>query len=396
MRTLVTIKTIDDLKPIEGADRIENAIIGGWSVVTQKNIHKVGDNVAYFEIDTFLPEGNPLFDEYVERGTKKSTSPYTDQEVQGHVLRTIKIRGQYSQGTIMPLHEIGLREDSTQEEIQSWMKENGVFKYEPKVNLNTGSAKGSFPSIVIMSNTNNPVQVRKTDSERVQNLSDEWLQSLNAQDWFATEKLDGTSFTAVCDDDGETHIASRNLEISIVPDAEIEADRKRYAEEHKKLAEMEKSFMSRGEEIDYTKLPRIKKVKEKSLYQTIADRLDLFNLMNPGQLIQGEIVGPNIQGNKLNLDNLQLFVFHTEGIDKESTLYKDIVSPREVPKLDMELPTTVSQAIEQVDGMKSTVNPKVLAEGVVWWNRKGEVFTETGMRPNFKAINNKFLLKNGE
>ena len=61
-----------------------------------------------------------------------------------------------------------------------------------------------------------------------------------------------------------------------------------------------------------------------------------------------------------------------------------------------DLPTTVAQAVDQVDGMKSVVNPKVLAEGVVWWNKNNETFPELDDRANFKAINNKFLLKNGE
>ena len=129
MRNLVSIKTIDKIEPIENADRIETAIIGGWSVVTQKGIHTEGDKVAYFEIDTLLPEDNPLFAEYVERGTKTGKSPYTGKKVKGHVLRTIKLRGQYSQGTIMPLSVIGLSADATQEDINAWMESNGVFKY---------------------------------------------------------------------------------------------------------------------------------------------------------------------------------------------------------------------------------------------------------------------------
>ena len=91
MRNLVSIKTIDAITPIENADRIETVTIGGWSVVAQKGIHAEGDKVAYFEIDTLLPEGNPLFSEYIERGTKTGVSPYTDEKVKGHVLRTITV-----------------------------------------------------------------------------------------------------------------------------------------------------------------------------------------------------------------------------------------------------------------------------------------------------------------
>lgn len=131
------------------------------------------------------------------------------------------------------------------------------------------------------------------------------------------------------------------------------------------------------------------------MYQQIAESLNLHGIMQPGQLIQGEIVGPGIQGNKLKLDAIELKVFHTEGIEEDSTLYADVIAPRRVPKLqEFTLPRTIDEAVKQVDGMKSTINPKVLAEGVVWWNVKGEVFPKLGNRANFKAINNKFLLKN--
>ena len=395
MRNLVSIKTIDAITPIENADRIETVTIGGWSVVAQKGIHAEGDKVAYFEIDTLLPEGNPLFAEYIERGTKTGVSPYTDEKVKGHVLRTIKLRGQYSQGTIMPLSAIGLDADATQEDVNTWMEDNGVFKYEPPAVMNSGDIKGTFPSVMIRNGSDNPVQVRKTDSERVQNLSDAFLASLNPADWVATEKLDGTSFTAVCTDAGEVRIASRNYEIEWITDEEIAEDKERYDKELQEAIAAEQDAIARGEDADAIKSPRVKKPKEKSVYQQIAESLNLHDIMQPGQLIQGEIVGPGIQGNKLKLDAIELKVFHTEGIEEDSALYTDVIAPRRVPKLqEFTLPRTIDEAVKQVDGMKSTINPKVLAEGVVWWNVKGEVFLKLGNRANFKAINNKFLLKN--
>lgn len=395
MRNLVSIKTIDAITPIENADRIETVTIGGWSVVAQKGIHAEGDKVAYFEIDTLLPEGNPLFAEYIERGTKTGVSPYTDEKVKGHVLRTIKLRGQYSQGTIMPLSAIGLDADATQEDVNTWMEDNGVFKYEPPAVMNSGDIKGTFPSVMIRNDSDNPVQVRKTDSERVQNLSDAFLASLNPADWVATEKLDGTSFTAVCTDAGEVRIASRNYEIEWITDEEIAEDKERYDKERQEAIAAEQDAIARGEDADAIKSPRVKKPKEKSVYQQITESLNLHDIMQPGQLIQGEVVGPGIQGNKLKLDAIELKVFHTEGIEEDSALYTDVIAPRRVPKLqEFTLPRTIDEAVKQVDGMKSTINPKVLAEGVVWWNVKGEVFPKLGNRANFKAINNKFLLKN--
>ena len=54
-RRLVTIRTIDAITPIEGADRIECAHIGGWTSVVGKGEFQVGQPVLYFEVDSMLP-----------------------------------------------------------------------------------------------------------------------------------------------------------------------------------------------------------------------------------------------------------------------------------------------------------------------------------------------------
>lgn len=65
--------------------------------------------------------------------------------------------------------------------------------------------------------------------------------------------------------------------------------------------------------------------------------------------------------------------------------------PYKVKEYDLPFPTTVDEALAQVDGLKSLVNPDVQAEGIVWWNTEGKAFEELGWRPNFKAINNSYL-----
>lgn len=75
---------------------------------------------------------------------------------------------------------------------------------------------------------------------------------------------------------------------------------------------------------------------------------------------------------------------------------------RELPKeleefkvktYDLPFPETVEEAIAQAYGLKSLLNPNVQAKGIVWWNKERELFEELDFRPNFKAINNKYLLK---
>jgi len=83
-RKLATIRQITNIRPIDGADMIELATVGGWNVVVGKDVgHKVGDMVVYCEIDSFLP----IKDEF-EFLRKSSFKKMGDQE--GFRLKTIK------------------------------------------------------------------------------------------------------------------------------------------------------------------------------------------------------------------------------------------------------------------------------------------------------------------
>ena len=117
--------------------------------------------------------------------------------------------------------------------------------------------------------------------------------------------------------------------------------------------------------------------------------------MSPGQVIQAEVYGEGVQKNPLKITGVDIAVFHTENITEEDGDLCQMAEDKKVPVIDLTLPSTVKEAVDQVYDMKSAINPEVLAEGVVWWNRNGREFPECGYRPNFKAINNKFLLKNG-
>ena len=96
-RNLATIRRIKEIKPIEGADAIELAVVNGWQVVVAKNVgHQVGDLVVYCEIDSFLPI-EPEF-EFLRKSSYKKMG---DQE--GFRLRTIKLRGVFALWRV-PLH----------------------------------------------------------------------------------------------------------------------------------------------------------------------------------------------------------------------------------------------------------------------------------------------------
>lgn len=326
MRKLVTIKTIDSIRPIENADAIESAVIGGWNVVVKKNEFEVGDEVLYFEIDSFLPGNVPEFEFLLPRGAKTEQSPITGEEVTGHVLSTAKLRGTFSQGLVLPLFG-GLTHDSTQEEVEALMASLGVFKWESEI-PEQGIAR--FPG-----------HINKTDSERVQNLSPGFFESLNPDEWVATEKVDGYSTTFWKDEDNVLHVASRRWEVEMNDD-------------HKEMVQ----------------------------------RYRMDELMKPGDWISGELYGEGILKNRLGIKGKDYMGFHCSPGNPVEQLCG-------ITHLSLELPKTIEEAVEQVNGMKSHINPQKQAEGVVWWHKENKEFLELDSRANFKAINNKYLLKNG-
>src|SRR5262249_2168701 len=120
-----------------------------------------------------------------------STSP------PGFRIKTVKLRGQVSQGICFPLSI--LPPGAPDEEGADVTDLLGIYKWEPPLPVNMkGRVKGAFPGFL-----------PKTDETRVQVL-EPVLQRHRGKTFYVTEKLDGTSFTAFLRQ-GKFGICSRNL-----------------------------------------------------------------------------------------------------------------------------------------------------------------------------------------
>lgn len=99
MRELASIQVIKDIQPIKDADNIVVVSILGWKVVSKKGEFSLGDKCVYFEVDSFLP--------IEERYEFLRSSSYRNNDFmgEGFRLKTIKLRGQLSQGLALPLQE---------------------------------------------------------------------------------------------------------------------------------------------------------------------------------------------------------------------------------------------------------------------------------------------------
>ena len=341
MRKMATVRKIDSIRDIPGADSIECCILGGWNVVTRKGEYTAGDLAVYCEIDSWIPyEVAP----FLSRGN----FPRVYNEVKGERLRTVKLRGQLSQGLLLPLKELyGLLQGLNNHFEGQDVSENlGIVKYEAPIPASlAGEIKGMFPS-----------RIPKTDQERIQNLSvelEEWKsQGLT---WEVTEKLDGSSMTVYMID-GEVGVCSRNLDLKRNPDNSLW----RAAIKHK----LEEKLVG---------------------YNNIA--------------IQGELVGNGVQGNMYKMRDQDFYVYDVYDIDA-GRYFTPAERMSLVQALDLlHCPVFKSYWVlttESVADLLQGAEGKSVMGTIAGPEREGLVYKCNDKQVSFKAISNRFLLKSGD
>ena len=264
MRKMASIRSIDNIEPITNADSIEVATVGGWKVVVKKGEFKTNDLVVYLEIDSWVPTSLAPF-------LSKGKEPKVFNGVEGERLRTVKLRGQISQGLLLPIDcttisdgEGNVISVSEGDDVTEFL---GIQKWErPLPTQLRGQAKGNFPSFI-----------RKTDQERCQNLQKNIFVDWKDLEWEISLKLDGSSLTGYYNN-GETGICSRNLEL---------------------MDNDENSGNSFIQTFNSSGL----KDAIKSIGRNVA--------------VQGEMMGEKIQGNRENLTGTILFIFDVFDIDNQ-------------------------------------------------------------------------------
>jgi RNA ligase (TIGR02306 family) len=117
------VARINEIKPIPGADNIEQAIIGGWSSIIQKGQYTEGGLVVVATTDAVIPQ---------ELSDAMNVTNYLRK---GQRVRTVKLRGVYSESLIMPLSLLVGRSKviKTAKEGDDMMENLGVYKYEPPI-----------------------------------------------------------------------------------------------------------------------------------------------------------------------------------------------------------------------------------------------------------------------
>jgi RNA ligase (TIGR02306 family) len=349
MRKLASIQRVTEIHELPQFDNINLARVLGWSCLVKKTDFKVGDLAVYFEIDSICP----------------MEDPFMFLQTRHFKIKTLKMKGVISQGLLMPISEFRKLDGQTLFEGMDVTEILGIKRIE-ECPTTRGELECRFPA-----------SISKTDELRIQTCPGV-IERNKEVPCFISEKIDGSSGTFYFLD-GEYGVCSRNFKLK----------------------------------------------RSDCCYWNISDKYDIENNMrlrheilslqdkNSNIVIQGEIVGPRIQGNKYKLDNQKFYVHNVQLWDnfnkcmRHGTIIEMLEICREfkldtVPRLkyDLDILNITNPYDNYIDFLvdlskgNSVLNSSVKREGIVIRSIDNHWDSHIG-RLSFKVINPEFLLKYG-
>lgn len=400
-RKLVSLRNVDSIEPItfmnekgelEEASNIEKLVTDGWNIVVKKGVFNIDEIMVYCETDTILSPDIPLF-----------------SFLEGKRIKTKKLKGVVSQGVCFTIPEVldviytrktgvtegfalpdnpGFQEyhifaNSEFNEGDDWTELVGAVKYDEYSTDKAGNnalkqmpadVRGKFPSFI-----------PKTDEERIQNLTKELKYDWVSKRVIAREKVHGSSITIYAKVDSahedlpsrlDFGICSRNFELHL------------HSHESNNYV---KSGLS-------------------SLHKLLSHCLEYKESI----ALQGELLGPGINGNPYNLPDFKILFFTAYNInekyrysDKElcellAALEADYVNKYDDGSIAIHLPYDGPEFspcplvdVFELDGELANLLSKADAKSQVYskYDREGIVVRGVDDNFSFKVISNKWLLK---
>lgn len=331
-RVMASIQRVDKVTKHPNADSLDICQVKGWQVVSSLGEFKEGELAIYCEIDSFLPV-RPEF-EFLRKSSYKKFG-----EREGFRLKTVKLRGEISQGLLIPLSVLPHHEKfpGIDEPVSDYL---GILKYEKPIPAELlGKLRGEIP-----------YGIPTTSEDRIQNMTLKY-DGLKSDHYYVTEKLDGYSATFYYND-GVFGVCMRNWDL-----IETEGNK-------------------------FWKVARSLQLEEK--LRTFGHNIAL----------QGELIGEGIHGNpyKITGHTVRFYNAYDIGVREYADLngFKNILYSLEledyaVPILNENytLPDTITELLTFADG-KSILNTQE--------DREGLVIRSLDRTISFKVISNEFLI----
>jgi len=388
IRELVYVVTITDVQPIEGYDRVEEAMIHGWHCVVGKGDFKPGDKAVYFEIDSLLPADKFADFEFLAKKKFK--------------VKTQKMCKRISQGLLLTFEQCGLNADDYNE--GDFLTDTiGVVYADPADNVRKGKGNGKksvnynpwFTSKLkkyvflrkfvktkiglkicialfkVKKKAEWPAFVIKSDEERCQNISPSVFTNKEFT-YECSEKRDGSSTTMAIQRTRRGYkvwVCSRNV---VVFDGKTvkkggyyegitETNPYIHSEEQFHILDFLKDYMDKNEDVQWA-------------------------------YIQGETFGKNIQKRDygLNDSTFEAFTFVDSVNDRYTyTKMKNILEDYGIPtvpilRIGLILPDTCDEVVAMAAGESAIYGG--MREGVVFRCEQNPKFS-------FKSVDPGYLLK---
>ena len=381
-RALAYIQHVTNIRPIDGADNIEQCNVLGWNLICKKGEFHEGDPCVYIEIDSKVPEREEF--EFLR--------------AKGFKVKTMKL-GKFnciSQGLAMPQSAFkelaGLSEGTDVTDIlgikysvqeDNARKGNGDpnAKYKSMAARHQKIFKKKWARWMMRRSWGRkvmffffgkkkdnprgfPTFVSKTDEERVENQP--WRIG-DGKTYLATEKLDGTSCTYALERKGrnkfEFYVCSRNVR--------QQDEKQECYHDHNIYWDLAFKY---------------------NIEQHLKDFLNQFPQLK-WVCIQGEGVG-SVQGNPLKLTEDDLYVFNFK--ESQTGRWSSMAGAGQVREWGMkwvpilgevQMPDTMEELKVLATG-KSMVNPNVMREGIVYRSLDGS--------DSFKNVSREYLLSKKE
>ena len=404
-RELAYVVRVDDIKPIEGRDRVECAVVGGWTIMVRKGQFHPGSLGIYFEIDSQVPEKEPfmfLAQKKFKIKTQKYKTPNGQFWSQGLLMapedfnwymndiRTAIIEMDATNdegyhavdnesrfltkrlGVTYAVAEDNARKSGSMDKYKKMAQRNPkLFAKKPirwLMRRNWGKKllfvlfgkkkdkKTGFP-------THFPF-VHKSDEERVECMP--WILE-DKEPWVKTLKIDGTSSTYILEKKGkhkfEEYVCSRNV---------------------RQLTPSQKNY--------HTDI-------EGNVYWMMADKYKIFDFLKSYLIennlnyvcLQGETAGPSLQGNPHKFKEICFFGYNFIRSDTgrmNSIEAAKICNAAGIPWVPIAdeayiLPDDMETLKLDADG------PCLVGEGP----REGWVYRSLDGQRSFKNVSRQYLLK---